>query len=633
MARIPSTRSTAFWLAGLVLAAGLLLPALPAAAQTITVTSAVPDITDQGTVDLVVTIGGDGFAKGAKATFYVTGTTNPGGITVKSTKYKNPKTLEATIDVAPDAQTELKFDIQVQSGSRTGKGTELFSVRVKETGGDPIPPGSVLDLQATSITFNTASLLWTATADDGYDPASGPAAHYALYVRKGYDAATPDCGPFTVDFNPAATDPCGTPGVNGTPSQPGATDSWTVHYLAPSTQYWAMVRTLDDAPPAGQWSALADDLAHQISMTTAPFPPTPWIAESVDPDSAGSDVGVPQLDFDPAGNPTLFYVLNGGVGRLATWTGSGWLFEPVGAAFAPDPGYASDLGFDPASGQATIATLVPAGSKKSLKFYRRAGATADPWAAETVTTGNLEGSALLRFNPSDSHATIAYMVLKGAGGVLRLAERNGASWTNQDVAATHARYGLAFDAAGDPALTFVQWESDVARLRFAVRQGASWTLETADSGPGVPFTYLPYNSLAFDPARGDLAAASVFTEPPGGYNHALLRYCERTAGAWACTTLAETQNYFGGLSLAFGSDGTAYIAYRTLDTTLFVAVRPPGGAWTHEVVDWNVGVTDVDLAVGPDGQPGVAYIGNNNAATSLPEPPDPVRFARRSPWP
>ncbi|PWB72744.1 MAG: hypothetical protein C3F15_10695, partial [Holophagae bacterium] len=77
MARIPSTRSSAFWVAGLVLAAAVLLPALPAAAQTITVTSAVPDVTDQGTYDLLVTIDGDGFAKGAKATFYVTGTTNP----------------------------------------------------------------------------------------------------------------------------------------------------------------------------------------------------------------------------------------------------------------------------------------------------------------------------------------------------------------------------------------------------------------------------------------------------------------------------------------------------------------------------------------------------------------------------
>jgi hypothetical protein len=101
----------------------MLLLSLPAQAQTITVTSAVPDATDQGTVDLVVTISGDGFTRGAKADFFVTGTTDRGGITVKNVKYKNPKTLEATIDVAPDAQTQLKFDIQVYSNGRTGKGT------------------------------------------------------------------------------------------------------------------------------------------------------------------------------------------------------------------------------------------------------------------------------------------------------------------------------------------------------------------------------------------------------------------------------------------------------------------------------------------------------------------------------
>jgi hypothetical protein len=56
-------------------------------------------------------------------------TTNPGGITVKSVRYKDSKNLDATIDVAPDAQTQVKFDIQVQSGTRTSKGTELFCVK------------------------------------------------------------------------------------------------------------------------------------------------------------------------------------------------------------------------------------------------------------------------------------------------------------------------------------------------------------------------------------------------------------------------------------------------------------------------------------------------------------------------
>ena len=105
MRSTPSTRTPACLVA--LLAAALLLAAHPAAAQTVTVTSAVPEATEQGTVDLVVTIAGDGFAKGARAAFYVTGTTNPGGVTVKSTRYRNPKTLEATIDVAPDAQTDL----------------------------------------------------------------------------------------------------------------------------------------------------------------------------------------------------------------------------------------------------------------------------------------------------------------------------------------------------------------------------------------------------------------------------------------------------------------------------------------------------------------------------------------------
>jgi hypothetical protein len=133
MNRLTSTRGWPIRTAGLLLLAGLLLWGLPASAQAIKVTSAVPDVTDQGTVGLVVTIGGENFGKSSRVNFYVTGTTNPGGITVRNVNYKNPQTLVATIDVAPDAQTTLKFDIQVMSNGRTGKGTELFKV-VKPTG-------------------------------------------------------------------------------------------------------------------------------------------------------------------------------------------------------------------------------------------------------------------------------------------------------------------------------------------------------------------------------------------------------------------------------------------------------------------------------------------------------------------
>jgi Tol biopolymer transport system component len=99
-----------------------------ASAQTILVTSANPSSSAQGTVNLNVQIGGQGFHKGALAKFFVTGTTDPGGITVNSTSFANSGQLIANINVAQNA-TLSKFDILVtNTDGRTGKGTELFAV-------------------------------------------------------------------------------------------------------------------------------------------------------------------------------------------------------------------------------------------------------------------------------------------------------------------------------------------------------------------------------------------------------------------------------------------------------------------------------------------------------------------------
>jgi uncharacterized delta-60 repeat protein len=106
--------------------------AVPAAsAQTISVTSANPPSGDQGTLGLSVAIGGKGFKNGAKAQFFKTGTTEPSGVNVKSTKYVSATQIVATIDIA-DTAALAQFDIQVQNtDGRTGKGTELFSVTQK----------------------------------------------------------------------------------------------------------------------------------------------------------------------------------------------------------------------------------------------------------------------------------------------------------------------------------------------------------------------------------------------------------------------------------------------------------------------------------------------------------------------
>ena len=118
-------------LRGLAVLALVSVGVLPSAsAQDIDVTSADPPEAEQATVNLDVTIHGNGFAKGAVAEFLVTGSIeNPGGIIVNRTTFKGSKKLIANIDIEEDAIVG-GFDIEVTTKGRTGKGIDLFSVKV-----------------------------------------------------------------------------------------------------------------------------------------------------------------------------------------------------------------------------------------------------------------------------------------------------------------------------------------------------------------------------------------------------------------------------------------------------------------------------------------------------------------------
>jgi hypothetical protein len=115
-----------------ILGAFLLAGSVSATAQ-IQVDSTNPSAAPQGTINLDVTISGNGFKKGAKAQWFVTGTTNPGGVTVNSTTFKGSTQLTANITVATDAAIN-GFDILVtNTDGRTGKGTDKFAVTQKGT--------------------------------------------------------------------------------------------------------------------------------------------------------------------------------------------------------------------------------------------------------------------------------------------------------------------------------------------------------------------------------------------------------------------------------------------------------------------------------------------------------------------
>src|SRR5215471_8552753 len=130
-----SKRYSSALLAFLLLFAAL--SSLPSAAQ-IQVTSSNPSAAPQGTTNLNVIVGGNGFKNGAKAKWFVTGTTNPGGVTVNSTTFNGPGQVTANITVASGAILS-GYDIQVtNSDGRTGKGTDLFTVVQKNCSDVPL---------------------------------------------------------------------------------------------------------------------------------------------------------------------------------------------------------------------------------------------------------------------------------------------------------------------------------------------------------------------------------------------------------------------------------------------------------------------------------------------------------------
>ena len=112
---------------------GVLLATPVLTTAQIQVNSANPGAAPQGTTNLNVAISGSGFKKGAKAQWFVTGTTNPGGITVNSTTFNNSGQVTANITIASDAVIS-GFDITVtNTDGRTGKGTDKFAVSTKGT--------------------------------------------------------------------------------------------------------------------------------------------------------------------------------------------------------------------------------------------------------------------------------------------------------------------------------------------------------------------------------------------------------------------------------------------------------------------------------------------------------------------
>ncbi|MBU1897135.1 S8 family serine peptidase [Myxococcota bacterium] len=137
----------------------------------------------------------------------------------------------------------------------------------------PDPPGAVAAFTATPSGADGLSLSWICPADDGDDPASGPAARIEVFLSLGLFSAHTLDGVEIV----AEAPPC----------PPGERGVWRLGGLEDDTAYWIAARAVDDRGGQGPLSAV---IATRTPDVTAPSGVLSLIAE-------GPRVGGDALSF------------------------------------------------------------------------------------------------------------------------------------------------------------------------------------------------------------------------------------------------------------------------------------------------------------------------------------------------
>ncbi|MBI2926487.1 MAG: S8 family serine peptidase [Verrucomicrobia bacterium] len=476
---------------------------------------------------------------------------NP-GFTVANTKAQILNNVDVLAALAGKTSTSGRLNARKALG-----GAELPP--------DGVIPSAVADLASPSSDPVSVTLTWTAPGDDG----SGGTA-YAYDVRYRTD------GPVTEANWATATPATGEPN----PQPAGAAETFIVEGLAPQTTYYFALKSLDEA---GNTSPISNS----ASATTLS---TGWSIFT--PDTGQNMATYIGLDFDSGGNPAIAYddYTNGQL-KFAHFDGAAWTIEVVAAG-----GGGASLAYDP-SGLASVSHV----ASGKLYFASKSGPA---WTSTVIERSNVQGDNTSLAYDSLGNSAISYRRFSGQSGNLKLARRSGGVWTTQTVeAGAGARYNqLAFDAAGNPAIAYsddINADGWLDTLKFAHWNGASWDIWIVDTGL---VGYGVFATVAYDPTTGYPAVAHRGTGQ--------LRFFRWDGAGWAGPeTVDPSTTSISGTSLAFASDGTAYLAYGTSETR--VAQRNPiSGVWTVHVVDPSApGSFMLSAKVGPDGRPAVGYDG------------------------
>jgi len=441
-------------------------------------------------------------------------------------------------------------------------------------GDDEIAPGAVTDLGASNPTHHTVDLTWTATADDGYDPASGPATSYDIRYVDG-------------TLNDSSWDTASQARGEPLPGEPDTTETFTLKALLPDTTYEIGIKVLDEA---GNVSALSNVVVVTTELGG-------WDIQVVDGTAGGT---VPNLAFAPDGYPSIVYKQGIGI-YFAHYNGTSWDLEAINET---DAAVGPDIEYDPDTDQATVSYGCGA-----LKFYKRLGPGS--WELERVESKAYNEQTSLAYDHYGD-PTIVYRSASKGKAWMKYASWNGTDWDKDTVGEPgEGRHKeQAFDLNGNPGIAF----SGGGALKYAHWNGTDWDIEIVESATNYDC------SLVYDPATGH---PSITHKGPRGER---IRYLWFDGADWNLEIVADTG---GGPQLRVGPDGTHTIGYiKYLDdpqgNELWIA-RRINGVWEKSLI--TSGFTSSQYKVGfsfsPDGLPAMSFPGFDGIRYAQQRPPQP----------
>ncbi len=178
------------------------------------------------------------------ASYSLSGNDNPSGSGLNRFEYNLDSTswTPIAIGVTFTISSGGEHNLQYRSIDNANNHSDISTVRLIV---DATPPNDITDLASTSISANQATLTWTAPGNDG---SSGKSSTYDLrystspITTANFDSAT------KIDHLPS-------------PQTSGASETFEVTGLNPSTTYYFAIKSADEAP---NWS----DVSNVITLTT-----------------------------------------------------------------------------------------------------------------------------------------------------------------------------------------------------------------------------------------------------------------------------------------------------------------------------------------------------------------------------